>query len=147
MKQDHRLSKAIEDALKIREQMRDDGATPADLAAGFERVVRDVWPTVREWHYLCEQCSDTGLVLYVCAPGRRCNGISTRIDGPHEQPGKYRRLCALHPEADYTHEYGEPCDCKFGSRFRSTPKSDRDVLQDAAMKPKPRPPSRFGGGR
>lgn len=145
MKSDRRLSQAIDEALTLRKQMVADKMPAADIAASFEQVVRDVWPKGREWHYLCEQCSDTGLIIYTCRPGARCNGISTRTDGPHEKPGKYRRLCAQHPDSDYTHEYGEPCDCKNGSRFRKAPPTDRDVLNDAAMKPKPKPFSKFGG--
>lgn len=142
MKTNRTLPEAIEEALKLRDQMRDDGVSEADLAAGFERVVRDVWPFTREWHYLCEQCNDTGLVIYVCRPGARCNGLSTRVDGPRETAGKYRRLCALHPDSDYTHEYGEPCYCPKGDRFKRAPKPEQDDLQDAARKPKQ--PTRFG---
>lgn len=141
------LAVAIEAALKMRENMRADGVSEADLAAGFEQVVRAVWPKGREWHYYCEQCSDTGLVMAMCKPGARCNGISTRTDGPFEPPGKYQRLCAKFPDSDYEHEYGVPCICRNGSRFKHLPKAEGDDLGDAARKPKPKPFSRFGGSR
>jgi hypothetical protein len=141
---DKRLSQLVEEALQARDRMRADGVSEADIAAGFERLVRDAWPTGREWHYYCEQCQDTGLVIYRCKPGARCNGVSTRTDGPFEKAGKYQRLCAKFPDSDYEHEYGEPCQCRNGSRFKSMPKAEGDDLGDAARKPKPKPFTRFG---
>lgn len=144
MLDDRRLSQLVDEALVARDQMRADGVSEADIAAGFERLVRDAWPKGREWHYYCEQCRDTGAVTYLCRPGVRCNGISTRTDGPHEQAGKYTRLCKQFPESDYEHEYVEPCDCKNGGRFKAMPKPEADDLGDAARKPKPKPFTRFG---
>jgi hypothetical protein len=136
------LATAIREALRLRDKMKADGVAPDDIAAGLERLVRDVWPKTREWHYICDLCNDTGLRMYVCQRGQRCNGISTRIDNPRDTPGKYRRLCAMHPDSDYSHDYGEPCICARGDRFKRVSKPERDDLGDAARKPSQ--PSRFG---
>ncbi len=136
------LATAIAEALRLRDKLKADGASETDIAAGLERLVRDAWPKGREWHYYCDECNDTGLIIRVCRLGDRCNGISTRVDHFRDTPGKYRRLCAMHPDSDYTHEYGMPCICPRGDRFKRAPKPERDDLQDAAKKPTQ--PSRFG---
>lgn len=75
--------------------------------AGLERTLRAAWPQTRVWHYLCEQCSDHGLIMYFCK-GSDCG--QGRV--PHE-----------------AHEYGRPCSCVKGARFRDAPASVNDVQQ------------------
>ena len=124
-------------------QMRGDGASQAEVTGAIEEAVRAVWPYTREWHYLCDACRDTGLVLHTCRTGARCSGISSRTDASGERPGKYRRLCALHPTSTYTHEYGVPCACGKGDRFRPKARSHSDELGEVG-KTTSRPLTRWG---
>lgn len=134
-----KLSKIIAEAVLAREQLRADGASAADIDQGFERIVRAVWPFTREWHYLCDLCDDTGLRMFECTAAHRCDGISTRTDGPHDTPGKYKRLCTM-GDPNYTHTWGEPCHCPKGARFLPPRRSSDDFTKATKQKP----PSRFG---
>jgi len=126
-----KVAAAFEAALKIVDQQKAAGVPFEERMRGLEGVLRAVWPQTRAWHYDCDACQDTGLVMHVCRRGARCNGISTRIDGPHSPPGKYRRLCFTNAESDYEHDYGEPCFCKNGARFREKPPAKPDDFSDA----------------
>src|SRR3990167_1031325 len=95
------LAATMREALRLRDQMRADGATEVELAQALEQTVRAAWLFTRAWKYLCQACDDTGAVRHVCTPSQRCQGISTWIDNPHDTPGKYRRLCATSPDAEY----------------------------------------------
>jgi hypothetical protein len=117
-KTDGKLAAAFVEAMHILDAQKANGVPFAERIQGLDETLRHVWPFTRTWHYLCEACRDTGLVMHVCRLGARCDGISSRIDGPKGTPGKYKRLCAQHPTSDYTHEYGIPCDCEKGRRFR-----------------------------
>jgi len=124
-----RLAQVFADAMAVVDQQRAAGVSREERLKGLEGILREAWPKTRDWHYLCEACDDTGLVQKVCRKGARCDGGSTRMDSQGGTPGKYRRLCVLHPESDYEHDYGEPCHCPKGARFQSTPKSQGDYTQ------------------
>jgi hypothetical protein len=112
------------------------GVSEADRVAHLQVILRAAWPFTRTWQYLCQRCDDTGLVMAVCRKGARCNGISTRIDHHTQQPGKYKRLCAQFPDSDYEHEYGTPCFCEKGARFRPPSLPARsDYTQSGKSKP------------
>lgn len=135
-KAEGKLGAAFVEAMKILDAQKAAGVPFLDRIRGLEQVLRHVWPQTREWHYLCEQCRDSGLVMHVCRKGARCDGISTRIDSPGARPGKYRRLCAQDPQSDYEHDYGTPCACDRGRRFREGPKPGPEDFT-AAGKSKP----------
>lgn len=123
------LWETVKEALRLRDQMRADGASDTELAKGLEQSVRAAWPQGREWQYKCDDCRDTGLIEMVCKAGQRCEGTSSRVDHWKDEPGKYRRLCALNPTSDYEHTYTMPCFCAAGSRFKRqapTPETDDD---------------------
>jgi len=111
-----RLASAYGEALEILDAQRAAGVPFEERIKGLEGLLRGVWPQTRPWHYACEACADTGLVLSVCRAGARCPGMSTR-DGK-----AYRRLCASDPESAYTHDFGRPCSCATGARFREKAK-------------------------
>lgn len=117
------LASVIEEALNQREQMKAQGMTDAELAEGFEQVVREVWPFTREWKYLCNTCNDTGLELRNCPDGQLC-GLGKGKQ--HEHP----------------HEYGVPCFCSLGARFKKRGPTPEDDVAKAARTT--RKPSRFG---
>ncbi len=139
------LGKIVMEAVAYREKLKADGVESCDLDAGIEAVLRARWPKpwdrTAPWRYLCEECGDTGLVMLQCKPGRRCNGISTRTDGPGEKPGKYTRLCV--GSASYEHDYGVACSCAKGERFRPR-QTGPDEDFTSATKNKPRPMSKWG---
>jgi len=137
------LARVIMEALTERDRLKAEGASPEDLAEGFERVVRSVWPKSRDrsWKFLCDRCQDTGLEMRVCRPGDRCDGVSSRSDGRKEPSGKYVRPCTT--PSDYEHEYGVACDCPKGQRFRAPAPSPDDDFQ-GATKGKARKMKTFG---
>ncbi len=140
------LARAVLGAVKIRRQMRDDGASVEECDKYLEGVLRASWPKgrVETWHYMCQECRDTGLVMHECTPTNRCDGISTRVDHPKDKPGKYQRLCVRDPT--YSHDYGVPCHyCERGSRFRQNSTTTvHDVTSLGRGRRKPQGPSRFG---
>lgn len=140
------LGKVVMEAIDFRDKLKAEGVEKADLDAGLESLLRERWPKpfdrTAPWRYLCEGCGDTGLVMYLCRPGMRCAGISTRTDGSGDKPGKYQRLCV--GSSSYVHDYGEPCDCPKGSRFRTGRRNNTPDDFTTATKSKPKPMSRFG---
>jgi hypothetical protein len=139
------LAKAYTAAVEVWDALNANGATFDERAAGLELVLRQHWPFTREWKYLCKGCDDSGLVIERCRRGARCDGISTRSDDPHGTPGKYRRLCAQFPDSEYEHDYGTPCWCAAGARFRDPgPPRPEDFAQAGKSKPKRDGFSRLG---
>lgn len=139
---DSALAATMKEAFRLRERMKADGATTAELDAAMERTLRAALPQQRVWRYECEVCWDTGLEMHVCRAGERCNGVSTRIDHPGAPAGSYTRLCAHDPNGPYEHDYGTPCLCRRGVRFR--PARPAMVPDDEAAARTPRKPARFG---
>ena len=119
---DQGLSATLKQAMRHCRAMKDDGASLEDCHTYLERVLRLSWPKARTepWHYLCDDCNDTGWRLRVCAAGCRCDGISTRTDDARQKPMAYKRLCVSDDE-EYTHEYVEPCRCAAGDARLSKP--------------------------
>jgi len=126
-----KLASAFREAMAIVDRQRDNGVPFLDRMNGLDAVLRQFWPFTREWKYVCRECNDTGLVMLVCQRGNRCDGISTRTDGPHQPAGKYLRFCAKDPDGDYEHEYGRACYCGLGARFRQHPKPSPEDFQSA----------------
>jgi hypothetical protein len=116
------LARTIQEALTVRTTMRHNGASELDIDRGFEQVIRDVWPFTREWKYLCAACQDCGLVI-------------TQCPGDDETCGRQAGHLA--------HEFGKPCWCPAGGRFRKAPMSPIEDA-DTAGKTKAKPMARFG---
>lgn len=114
------LANTIRDAIAERDTLKAKGLDALELAKGFEAVVRQVWPFTRAWHYLCEDCRDTGLEIVVCVGAGG--------------------LCGRRQEHT-AHEYGRPCWCKKGAAFRAPEVTPDDAIAKAAKVSKP---SRFG---
>jgi hypothetical protein len=67
-----RLAQMVRDVLEVRTELRAQGASPIELAAATERVVRDAWEPLcvpeRQWPVTallakCAYCDGTGLVI------------------------------------------------------------------------------------
>lgn len=101
-----------------------DGVSFAERAKGLEQSLRAAWPKGREegWKYLCDDCSDYGLVMGKC-PGNTTCGRTF----PHQ-----------------AHDFGWPCVCPKGARFREKPKSPSDGLTSAGKSPKKSGFTKFG---
>lgn len=137
------LAATLKEALRLRDLARAEGATQAELDTMMEKTLRSAWPQVREWKYLCSLCDDTGLITKLCRRGARCNGISSRSDTWRDPPGKYQRACAVDPLSDERHDYGVPCTCSRGTRFKEKPKAGPEDFSHEAGRSTGKP-SRFG---
>ena len=101
------LAQTLEMALKIWAQQAADGVSREDRLAGLENTLRVAWPQTRPWSYLCDRCSDYGLIISDCA-GTEVRNACGR-SAPHG-----------------SHSYGRPCDCTKGIPFRATPRTNDD---------------------
>lgn len=113
------LAQTMRAAILERDKQRLAGATSDELARNLEQTVRAAWPFVREWKYLCQDCRDYGLMMRECPGDASCGRNSLHL----------------------VHEFGVPCWCSVGNRFKTRPKAEQDFT--AATKAK-RQPSRFG---
>jgi hypothetical protein len=97
MRTDYQLGKTIVEALRLRDLMRAEGATKADLDAAMLKTVKAAWPTVTEEDDRRCACGDTGAVIHTCPGHRRCPVSQHPRHGPHT--------------------YLTPCSCSEGTRF------------------------------
>ena len=111
------LGAVVMEAVKLATAMKADGASNEMRFRVIETTLREFWPKAREWKFLCEQCSDTGLVI------RR--DVMNRLG------------CKVNE--------GVPCVCSHGSRFTGRPKGSGDDFTNAGKVKKPqRGFTRFG---
>jgi hypothetical protein len=122
---ERQMADAIMAAVDVRQRLKADGATGGELENGLALVVKESWPKHRPepWRYLCATCLDSGLELRICHDGQACGLANGK---PHEHP----------------HEYGVPCFCSLGRRFKTRERSPEDAVSAAAKVSKP---TRFGG--
>lgn len=114
-KVDGKLAVAFGEAMRIVDAQRDAGVPLTERLKGLEAVLRSVWPSVREWKYVCNECHDTGLRMGIC-------------------PGD--ATCFRH-KAHLPHDFGRPCWCSKGSRFQVKAKPDPSDFQAAGRTSKP----------
>lgn len=94
------------------------GVTLAERYATLERTFRAAWPLTREWKFLCAACDDYGLAIGCCPGDTTCG--RTKPHGPHE--------------------FGAPCFCKKGDRFRQKTRP----IEDYTAATKVGKPTRIG---
>jgi hypothetical protein len=94
------LAQTFVEAMRIWDGQKVDGVLKSTREADLEKTLRAAWPQVRAWKYLCETCRDSGLEIIDC-PGDTTCGRGK----PH-----------------LSHEFGRPCWCKAGIRFREKPR-------------------------
>ena len=99
------LGALMMDALTVRAQMRQDGASQSECDAVIEELLRAKLPFAREWKYLCQTCRDCGLEMLACPGDATCGR-----EKPH-----------------LAHDYGRPCWCSLGRRFQPKPPSDDET--------------------
>lgn len=114
MKTNYELGKTIVEAMRLRDVMRADGASPAALDAAMLQTVKTAWPAiVGEDDRRCS-CGDTGAILHRCPGHQRCPVSRHARHGPHS--------------------YLTPCSCGEGGRYRPLERRGEDVT--AAGRPR-----------
>ncbi len=113
------LGDAYRECLPILDRMKADGVPFPERIKGLEGVIRQHWPFTREWQYLCGECSDYGLRMVQCPGDATCQRSK-----PH-----------------LPHDFGTPCWCQAGKRFKAPERTEQTALQAAATVKKP---ARFG---
>ena len=98
---DLQLGKTFVAAMELWDGQKANGVTLEDRLICLERMLRAAWPQTREWKFLCNTCRDYGLDMGEC-------------DGQSGTCGKQHR--------HLSHEFGTPCWCSAGQKFRKQPK-------------------------
>lgn len=105
-------------AMEIWDSQKADGVSLEERQEGFEKSMRASWLRAdREWKYLCHDCNDYGLMMRTCEGHPRCG-------------------CNSKGHEHLPHEYGIPCHCGVGARFRERAKPTPENFTDAAKKPR-----------
>ena len=104
------LAQTYIEAMRIWDAQKAQGVSFAERAAGLEKTLRVAWPQTRAWTYICQDCSDYGLIICTCSGEETCGRSE-----PH-----------------LAHEFGRPCWCKQGQRFKDPPKPEPGDFTRAA---------------
>lgn len=97
------------------------GATLAERVRNLEQTLRAAWPQTREWKYLCETCRDVGLQMQTCPGDATCGRTKRHLP----------------------HEFGTPCWCQAGDRFKVKARTEQTEVE-AAAKIRKKQPTRWG---
>jgi|ERR1051326_6366412 hypothetical protein len=119
---DSQIVQIYREAMRIWGEMKAQGVPLADRVNGLAKTLRTVWPQTREWKYLCQACSDYGLRMSDCPGDATCGRLRAHLP----------------------HEFGTPCWCSAGVRFKAKPKTEDDALAIAAKTAKPKGFTRAG---
>ncbi len=106
-----KLASAFRQALTLIDSQREAGVSREERLQGLDAVLRDAWPTVRPWKYVCQRCDDVGWAPAICTPDRPC-GRPFRLSGSAGDDYTGRGRCTP------GHDYVEPCLCSKGQDFR-----------------------------
>ena len=96
------------------------GVSREERIQHWEPVLRAAWPFKRAWKYACEDCGDYGLRMSECPGDATCGRAQ-----PH-----------------LAHDFGTPCWCQAGRRYKPKARNEEDVVATAAKARKPM--TRFG---
>jgi len=125
------LGTVVTEALKMRDELKAGGLDGHALNQALEAVLRDSWPKPKDrtepWHDACANCRDYGLEMLWC-PGDATCGPNLVTKAPRPKHG--------------AHEFGKPCWCPKGQRFREKQAPTPDDAETMAAKRKPM--SRWG---
>lgn len=110
------LAATFRAAMEHWDAQKADGISFAERAKGLEKSLRAAWPKGRDtdWKYLCSDCSDYGLIMSDCRGDATCGRTF-----PHRP-----------------HDFGRPCWCPKGARFRDTPKPGPEGFTGVGKSPK-----------
>lgn len=107
------LADAVTECFRLMNQQKAAGVPKAEREQGLEALIRQVWPFTREWKYLCQACRDYGLQLAECPGDATCGRTK-----PH-----------------LPHEFGTPCWCSVGAKFKPKPKPSAEDFTAAGKAP------------
>lgn len=111
------------EAMRFWDEQKVAGVPIADRVRALEGLLRDVWPFTRAWKFVCHACDDRGLVITACPGDATCGRAKLHL----------------------AHDFGTPCWCALGHRFRpARPPSPDDVEAAGKIKKPVRSMSRFG---
>lgn len=116
------LTQTFVAAMAIWDAQKAEGVSRAERLAGLEKTLRAAWPQTRAWKYVCDTCDDYGLEMAQCPGDRTCGREKEHLP----------------------HEFGRPCWCGAGNRFRPPAKASPDDFAAAGKTPKPKGFTRFG---
>lgn len=121
---DSLLVQTFREAMRIWDAQKAEGISRADRVLGLAQSLKAAWPKGREegWKYLCTGCSDYGLEMHECPGDATCGR-----DKPH-----------------LPHEFGTPCWCSAGKRFKAPAKTADDFTGAGTVTRKPKQWSRGG---
>ena len=125
MKTESQLADTVQEALRLWDAQKAEGLPKETRAKNLEQVLRVAWPKGREsgWKYLCTGCNDYGLVMSECPGDATCG----------------------RDKAHLPHEFGTPCWCSLGKRFKKPERGpDDDFTTAGTAKPRHRSFSRMG---
>lgn len=113
------LASTFIEAMRIWDVQKKDGVSEADRVDGLSKSLRAAWPQAppqEAWtyQYACERCSGYGLETLTCPGDATCGRRK-----PH-----------------LAHDYGTPCWCDAGKRFRAPAKPNPEDFSAAGKTPK-----------
>jgi hypothetical protein len=126
MKTDLQLGAVFKEAMRIWDAQKAEGVSLPERLRGLEQTLRAAWPRGRQepWRFNCEQCEDRGLVMSTC-------------------PGVAEATCGRE-RPHLAHDFGRPCWCEGGARFRPKAKpTEDDAVASAAKVSKPQKVGRW----
>lgn len=124
------LAETYSAAMRIWEAEVADGVPLETRQQHLQTALKAAWPQTREWHYLCDRCSDTGWEPGICTPATPC-GRRFRLPGQRDDDHTGQGHCAE------GHSFVRPCVCPKGeARARQLqPKPvDPEDFQDAGKR-------------
>lgn len=119
---DSKLATAYTECLPILDRQKAAGVPFRERIKGLDAVLRQFWPFTREHVVHCTACDDHGLEMHTC-------------------DGEQHRCGLAKGKPHLPHEYGTPCWCVAGARFKAREKTEQTLVEAAASVKKP---SRFG---
>lgn len=109
------LAETFKEAMRIWDAQKAEGLSRLERLVVLEKTLRAAWPFTREWKFLCPRCDDTGLVMAGCPGDAACGRVK-----PH-----------------LPHDYGTPCWCQKGARFKPKQATETDHLAAIGKTVKP----------
>lgn len=105
------LRTLFHDVADVKASLIAQGASPTQIAKTITGMVRDRWPCVRTWRYLCDDCADSGWWPRVCTAEARC-GRPFTLPTQRDDDSTGRGTCGV------SHDYVTPCHCLKGRHRR-----------------------------
>lgn len=105
------LAQTFQKAMEFWDAQKAEGGSFEERVEGLERTLRAAWPQERPWHYICDECSDTGAIIMNSTPATPC-GRPFRLPGARPDDWTGRGRCTPN------HTYLRPCFCPKGDKYR-----------------------------